>query len=64
MNEYVTTILECLVYLAFFPGLPIVSYAIWTLIERWMDKRCDEIDEAREERFRKYRKMFDEMRKG
>lgn len=63
MNEYLTTILECLVYLAFFPGLPVASYLIWTLIEKKMDKYIDEIHE-KPERFRKYKKMFEEMRKG
>lgn len=63
MNEVLVTGLECLVYLAFFPGLPIVSYIIWTLIEKFMDKYCDEIHEDNS-KFKKYRKMFEEMRKG
>ena len=63
MNEYITTVFECLVYLAFFPGLPLASYLIWTLIEEKMDAWCDEIHEDNV-RFKKYQKMFDEMHKG
>lgn len=63
MNEYITTILECLVYLAFFPGLPLAAYIIWSLIEEAMERYCDEIHE-KDEKYRKYRKMFDEMNKG
>ena len=63
MNEYLVTILECLVYLAFFPGLPLMSYIVWTLIEKKMEKYCDEIH-PEEYKFKKYKKMFEEMKKG
>lgn len=63
MNEYLTTMFECLVYLAFFPGLPLTAYIVWSLIEEAMDKWVDEIHEENV-RFKKYQKMFDEMHKG
>ena len=48
------TLFECLVYLAFFPGLPLVGY----LISKIKDNSKEE-----KSRYEKYRKMFEYSQK-
>lgn len=44
------TLFECLVYLAFFPGLPLVGYLISKIKDNGKEEKT---------RYERYKKMFD-----